>query len=230
MLVFPGSNCDRDAEEALRTAVPGIDVERVWHEGATLDGVDLCILPGGFAHGDYLRAGALAARSPALSAVRGLIARGGRVLGICNGFQVLVEAGILPGAFRPNTSQHFVCRDVHVRVAEGLSSPLLSGLEGGSVLLLPVAHGEGNWRAEPEELLQLERRGQVALRYCDAFGAVRSEDNPNGSSGNVAGVLDESGRVLGLMPHPERAAWPELGRADGIRLLQSFALGALVRR
>jgi len=227
IVVFPGSNCDRDAEIALRAALPGAEVHRQWHAELDLAGTDLCFLPGGFAHGDYLRAGALAARSPALREVRRLAERGALVLGVCNGFQVLVEAGILPGAFQANTSQHFVCRDVHVRV-ETDRSPFLHDLAAGDVLCLPVAHGEGNFRLTADEYERLKGEDRIALRYCLPDGGDGPGANPNGSVMGVAGVLAQGGRVLGMMPHPERAAWPEVGRADGMRILaavQAFAEG-----
>ncbi len=227
ILVFPGSNCDVDTEIALREALPGWQVRRQWHEGADLSASDFCVLPGGFAHGDYLRAGALAARSPAIRDVRRLIARGGLVLGICNGFQVLVEAGILPGAFQANTVQHFVCRDVHLRV-ERARSPFLQGFAEGEVLRLPIAHQEGNYRLSPEEYLRLRDEGRIAFTYCGPGGESADVYNPNGSYAGVAGVLAEEGRVLGMMPHPERAAWPAIGRTDGLRILAA-ALGPVVQ-
>ncbi len=220
VVVFPGSNCDFDAAAALSTALPGATVRRQWHADLDLSGTDLCVLPGGFAYGDYLRAGALAARSPAIAAVKALIARGGLVLGICNGFQVLVEAGILPGAFQTNSVQHFLCRDVQVRVCS-TASPLLAGVREGDVLRLPIAHQEGNYRLTPPEYEHLLGEGRIALRYCGEDG--QSEENPNGSYGAVAGVLGARGRVLGMMPHPERAAWPKIGRADGLRILGGAA-------
>jgi phosphoribosylformylglycinamidine synthase len=218
ILVFPGSNCDIDTEIALRAALPGWQVQRQWHAEADLSQSGLCILPGGFAYGDYLRAGALAARSPAIAELRRLIGRGGLVLGICNGFQVLVEAGILPGAFQANTVQHFVCRDVHLRV-ETTRSPFLGSLAEGDVLRLPIAHQEGNYRLTPEEYRRLQGDGRVAFTYCGPDGDAGETENPNGSYMGVAGVLAEDGRVLGMMPHPERAAWPAIGRADGLRIL-----------
>ncbi len=218
ILVFPGSNCDIDTEIALREALPGWQVERQWHDGADLSESQFCVLPGGFAYGDYLRAGALAARSPAIAEVRRLIGRGGLVLGICNGFQVLVEAGILPGAFQANTVQHFVCRDVQLRV-EGASSPFLADFAEGDVLTLPIAHQEGNYRLTLDEYRRLKDEGRIAFTYCGPQGETGETYNPNGSTAGVAGVLAEGGRVLGMMPHPERAAWPALGRKDGLGIL-----------
>ncbi len=218
ILVFPGSNCDVDTEIALREALPGWQVTRQWHDGADLSGSQFCVLPGGFAHGDYLRAGALAARSPAIEGVRALIARGGLVLGICNGFQVLVEAGILPGAFQANTVQHFICRDVALRV-ERAASPFLDAFAAGDVLTLPIAHQEGNYRLTEDEYRRLKDEGRIAFTYCGPHGETAGDYNPNGSYASVAGVLAEGGRVLGMMPHPERAAWPAIGRTDGLRIL-----------
>ena len=218
ILVFPGSNCDIDTEIALKSALPGWRVGRQWHDGADLSGTQFCVLPGGFAYGDYLRAGALAARSPAIAELRALIGRGGLVLGICNGFQVLVEAGILPGAFQANTVQHFVCRDVHLRV-ESRGSPFLEAFREGQVLRLPIAHQEGNYRLSEDEYRRLRDEGRIAFTYCGPNGEIGDESNPNGSYAGVAGVLAEGGRVLGMMPHPERAAWPAIGRADGLGIL-----------
>ena len=218
ILVFPGSNCDLDTEIALREALPGWQVERQWHDGADLGESQFCVLPGGFAYGDYLRAGALAARSGAIAEVRRLIERGGLVLGICNGFQVLVEAGILPGAFQANTVQHFVCRDAHLRV-ERARSPFLADFAEGDVLTLPIAHQEGNYRLTADEYRRLKDEGRIAFTYCGPHGESGDEHNPNGSYAGVAGVLGAEGRVLGMMPHPERAAWPAVGRKDGLGIL-----------
>ena len=225
VVVFPGSNCDADTEESLRTALPGATVRRQWHEALDLSRSDLCVLPGGFAYGDYLRAGALAARSPALAEVRRLIARGGLVLGICNGFQVLVESGILPGAFQTNAVQHFLCQDATVRV-RSTRSPLLAQLHEGALLRLPIAHREGNYRVTQEEYEELEGEGRIALQYCGPDGEIEPASNPNGSYAAIAGVLGAGGRVLGMMPHPERAAWPEIGRDDGLQILRG-ALSAV---
>ncbi|OGN86944.1 MAG: phosphoribosylformylglycinamidine synthase I [Chloroflexi bacterium GWC2_73_18] len=208
--VFPGSNCDTDALHAVRLA--GADGELLWHEEADLHGVDVVILPGGFAYGDYLRAGVIARFSPIMRAVAAHAARGGLVLGICNGFQVLAEAGLLPGALLRNASLRFVHRWVTIRV-ERDDSPFTAGIPAGTLLRMPVAHGEGCYFAEEVTLDALERDGRVLFRYLD---------NPNGSLRDIAGVRSTTGNVAGLMPHPERAAEPLLGTDDGLRLLRSL--------
>jgi len=214
VLVFPGSNCDRETVRAF--AQLGIPVQPVWHQDE-LPPLDAVVLPGGFSYGDYLRPGALAAHSPALSRVRRLAGEGVPILGICNGFQVLCEAGLLPGALAVNASRQFRCSWEHVRVE---ASPP-GDLAAGAVLALPIAHREGRWWAEPQELARVEGEGEVWLRYCDAAGRVGDASNPNGSLDHVAGLV--RGRVRGLMPHPERAAEPLLGGTDGARLLTAWA-------
>jgi phosphoribosylformylglycinamidine synthase subunit PurQ / glutaminase len=219
VVVFPGSNDDRDAETALRRL--GADARRIWHTEHELPvGTAAVVLPGGFSYGDYLRCGAIARFSPILEAVTSFARDGGSVLGICNGFQILTEAGLLPGVLRPNASLSFVCRDVALRV-EATSSPLLSRCRAGEELTIPVKHGEGCWFADDELLAELESSGQVALRY--AAGA-----NPNGSVGDVAGVVNSEGNVLGLMPHPEHAVDPLLGSTDGALILGSLIDAARV--
>ncbi len=213
VLVFPGSNDDRDAQRALVRL--GADAHRVWHTERHLPaGTAAVVLPGGFSYGDYLRCGAIARFSPVLEAVGAFAREGGPVLGICNGFQILTEAGLLPGVLRPNASLAFVCRDVAVRV-EPVSTPLLSRCEIGQELTIPVKHGEGCWFADDELLEQLESTGQIALRYG-------SNSNPNGSIADVAGVINAEGNVLGLMPHPEHAVDPLLGSADGALIMGSL--------
>jgi phosphoribosylformylglycinamidine synthase subunit PurQ / glutaminase len=214
VLVFPGSNDDRDAELALQSL--GADPVLVWHADEELPEVGAVVLPGGFSYGDYLRAGAIARFSPAMGAVADFAADGGFVLGICNGFQVLCEAGLLPGALRPNASLAFVCRDVDLRV-ERPDVPFLTGCEVGQRLVIPVKHGEGCYFADPELLAQMNAENQIVLRY-DA-------DNPNGSIDDIAGVVNTEGNVMGLMPHPEHAVDPLLGSSDG-----ALILGALVER
>jgi phosphoribosylformylglycinamidine synthase len=214
VLVFPGSNDDRDAALALEGL--GAEPVLVWHADSDLPDVGAVILPGGFSYGDYLRAGAIARFSPAMRAVADFAADGGFVLGICNGFQVLCEAGLLPGALRPNESLSFVCRDVALRV-ERNDAPLLTTCEVGQRLTIPVKHGEGCYFADPDLLAELEESRQVVLRY-DA-------DNPNGSIDDIAGVVNREANVMGLMPHPEHAVDPLLGSADG-----ALILGALVER
>jgi len=220
---FPGSNCDEDTVFALTSL--GAAVTRVWHTDAELGRVNLAVLPGGFSYGDYLRSGAMAALSPVMSAVKRFADGGGLVLGICNGFQLLCEARLLPGALTRNTGLHFVCDRVYVRV-EGASA--FTGLcEPGAVLKLPVAHGEGRYVADREVLARLEREGRVLLRYCTPTGELTDAANPNGSLNSVAGIVNERGNVCGLMPHPERAVDPLLGGADGQKVFASVFASAL---
>jgi phosphoribosylformylglycinamidine synthase len=214
VVVFPGSNDDHDAALALERL--GADPVLVWHADQALPDVGAVVLPGGFSYGDYLRAGAIARFSPAMNAVAEFAGKGGLVLGICNGFQVLCEAGLLPGVLRPNESLSFVCRDVALRV-ERNDVPFLTSCEVGRQLTIPVKHGEGCYFADPELLARLQANGQVVLRYV--------EDNPNGSLDDIAGVVNDEGNVMGLMPHPEHAVDPLLGSADG-----ALVLGALVDR
>lgn len=221
ILVFPGSNCDADTYR-LALDVLGSGVRYVWHEERTLDGLDVVILPGGFSYGDYLRAGAIAATSPAVRALRPLIARGGLVLGICNGFQTLLEAGLLPGAMLPNVCGEFRCESVHLRT-ERVDTPFTCALHPGQVLRLPIAHAEGRYSVDPAAAAELAAHDQVVFRYCDARGAVIPQANPNGSYGSIAGVAGSSGAVLGMMPHPERASEDLLGSADGRLIFASLA-------
>jgi len=216
VLVFPGSNCDHDAYHALKHVI-GVDAEFVWHRQSSLSGYDVVVIPGGFTYGDYLRTGAMAKLSPVMEAVRGFAAAGGPVIGICNGFQILLEAGLLPGAMIVNESLRFICDFVHLRT-ETDRSPFTKGIPMGKVLKVPVAHYQGNYYADGDTLSALEERGQVVFRYCDAEGAVTRAANPNGSARNIAGICNEAGNVLGMMPHPERCAEGVLGSADG-RLL-----------
>ncbi len=212
VLVFPGSNDDRDAAWAL-TAL-GAEPVMVWHAAEELPRVDAVVLPGGFSYGDYLRAGAIARLAPVMRAVTAFAESGGFVLGICNGFQVLCEVGLLPGVLRPNASLSFVCRDVGLRV-ERVDTPFTTRCTAGQRLTIPVKHGDGCWFAPPDLLAELEQDGRVVLRY-------QPGDNPNGSVGDVAGVVNEHGNVLGLMPHPEHAVDPLLGSGDGALLLASL--------
>jgi len=216
VLVFPGSNCDHDAYHALKHVV-GVGAEFVWHKEASLSGFDAVVIPGGFTYGDYLRTGAMAKLSPVMEAVRGFAAAGGPVIGICNGFQILLEAGLLPGAMIVNESLRFVCDYVHLRT-ETDRTPFTRGIPRGRVLKIPVAHYQGNYYAGEKTLSALEAKGQVVFRYCDAGGEATPEANPNGSARNIAGICNEAGNVLGMMPHPERCAEGALGSADG-RLL-----------
>jgi phosphoribosylformylglycinamidine synthase len=219
VVVFPGSNCDHDAYHAV-THVLGADAELVWHKDVSLGGADVVILPGGFAHGDYLRTGAIARFSPIMREVQRFAARGGPVLGICNGFQVLLEAGLLPGAMLRNRSLHFRCEHVHVRV-EQTDTPFTVACHPSQVLRIPIAHGEGNYYAAPEVIAELERNRQVIFRYVTAGGDVTDGANPNGSVNNIAGICSRSRNVVGLMPHPERACELAVGSADGLVLLES---------
>jgi len=221
IVLLPGSNCDHDAEHVTRNVL-GADVEMLWHKDTDLRGSDCIIVPGGFSYGDYLRAGALAKFAPIMEPIRRHAESGGLVLGICNGFQVLTEAGLLPGALMRNEHLRFVCRDVHLRV-ERNDVPFTSSMNVGDLLTLPVAHGEGNYFADDETLDRLERNGQIVFRYADAEGRITSESNPNGSSRNIAGVCNERRNVLGLMPHPERCAEEILGNADGLKIFRSIA-------
>jgi phosphoribosylformylglycinamidine synthase I len=220
VVVFPGSNDDRDALGAL--AGLGADAVPVWHGDSALPDLDAVVLPGGFSYGDYLRAGAIARFSPAMRAVADFAADGGLVLGICNGFQVLCEAGLLPGALRPNTSLSFVCRDVEL-VVERMDTPFTTRCEPGRRLVMPVKHGEGCYVYPPELLMELEERGQVLMRYAPG-------ENPNGSARDVAAVINTDGNVMGLMPHPEHAVDPLLGSSDGALILGSLVSEAERRR
>ena len=220
IVVFPGSNCDRDTEHAFEKVL-GVGVERLWHKDSDLKGVDAIVLPGGFSFGDYLRTGAVARFSPIMESVADFAARGGRVLGICNGFQILLEAGMLPGARLPNRSLRFICRDVTVRV-EQTGAPVVSKLHQGQLLRIPVAHYEGNWFCDDETLARVEAEGLPVLRYCDAGGVVSDETNLNGSRNNIAGLRNAAGNVVGMMPHPERCAEPALGGIDGRALLEGL--------
>jgi phosphoribosylformylglycinamidine synthase subunit PurQ / glutaminase len=219
VVVFPGSNCDHDAYHAV-THVLGQDAAFVWHKDTSLGGADAVILPGGFAHGDYLRTGAIARFSPIMREVRRFAESGGPVLGVCNGFQVLLEAGLLPGAMLRNRSVQFRCEYVFVRV-EQADTPFTTGYRRGQVLKIPIAHGEGNYYAEPEIVEKLEKNGQVIFRYTTSAGEVSAGANPNGAVHNIAGLCNEGRNVVGLMPHPERACELSLGSSDGLVVLES---------
>jgi len=218
VIVFPGSNCDHDAYHVSRHVL-GLETRFIWHKEHDLGAVDLVIVPGGFSYGDYLRSGAIARFSPIMREVVAFAEGGGLVLGICNGFQILCESGLLPGALMRNASLRFACRYVHLRTETG-DTPFTRGLEG-SVLRIPIAHGDGNYYADDATLDRLEAEDRIVFRYADSQGAVVDSANPNGSSRNVAGVLSEGRNVLGMMPHPERCAESVLGQPDGLRLFES---------
>ncbi|GAB6051289.1 phosphoribosylformylglycinamidine synthase subunit PurQ [Magnetospira thiophila] len=225
VIVFPGSNCDRDMQVALRHAMKAEPI-MVWHRDTALPDVDLIAVPGGFSYGDYLRCGAMASHSPIMAEVKRAALRGVHVLGVCNGFQVLTEAGLLPGALMRNRDIKFICRDVWLSV-ENNASPYTGHYEKGEVIRIPVAHHDGNYFTDADTLKQIEDNGQVAFRYCSADGTVDAAHNPNGSCNNIAGVTNEAGNVLGMMPHPERLADPLLGGTDGRPMFESLvaALG-----
>ena len=216
---FPGSNCDDDTRHVLESL--GATVRMVWHLEERLEGVDAVVLPGGFSYGDYLRSGAVAAKSPIMGAVSAFAARGGPVLGICNGFQILTEAGLLPGALTRNPALHFVCKGVHIRVER--ADTLFTGeYEESEVLRVPVAHHEGRYYADMRTLEGLEQNHQIVFRYCTPEGQIDEAASPNGSLNNIAGIVNERGNVLGMMPHPERAADALLGSEDGLPLFRSL--------
>ena len=223
---FPGSNCDQDCLAALR-GIDGVESDYVWHKETSLHGWDAIVLPGGFSYGDYLRCGAIARFSPIMRSVVEEARSGKLVIGICNGFQILCEAGLLPGALVRNRSLHFVCQMVTTRV-EVSDSPFTRGMPIGTLLRLPVAHGEGCYYADERTLRDLNERQQVILRYCDSSGRVAPEANPNGSVQNIAGLCNADRNVFGLMPHPDRACEERLGSSDGRRIFESM-IGSLVR-
>lgn len=220
VVVFPGSNCDHDCQYVLKDIL-GQVVTMVWHKESSLAGLDAVILPGGFSYGDYLRTGAIARFSPVMQAVKQFAVEGGLVLGICNGFQILLEAGLLPGAMLPNRSLHFVCRETYVKV-ENAATPFTNRCKSGQVLKIPVAHADGNYYTDPVTLAGLQANAQVVFRYCTPDGNVIPEACPNGSLDNVAGIRNAEGNVLGLMPHPERCAEGMLGNEDGRTIFQSM--------
>ena len=221
VIVFPGSNCDHDAYHVISKHV-GQPVDFIWHREMNLDDYDAVILPGGFSYGDYLRAGALASFSPVMSSVKDFAARGGFVLGICNGFQILCETGLLPGALIRNRDLHFICDHIQVRV-ETTETPFTNQLEGGRVLRIPIAHAEGNYVCDDATFDELEREDRIVFRYCDERGQVTEASNPNGSRDSIAGICNRERNVLGLMPHPERACEDLLGSADGRGVFHSLS-------
>lgn len=220
IVVFPGTNCDTDAWHALHDGMSA-PVDYIWHEETDLGRFDCVILPGGFSYGDYLRTGAVARFSPVMNAVSEFAAKGGLVLGICNGFQILLEAGLLPGAMMRNVGQTFVCKYVNLRI-ETTDTPYTRGMQKGAVLRIPIAHGEGNYYADQATLDDLKRNDQVVFRYCTPEGEITPEANPNGSLDNIAGVCNRERNVMGMMPHPERCTDPLLGSADGRMVWESL--------
>ena len=226
VVTFPGSNSDHDAYHVVKH-VCGQEARFVWHKETDLSGLDAVVLPGGFAYGDYLRTGAIARFSPVMQAVTAFAGKGGPVLGICNGFQILQEAGLLPGAMLRNRSVKFLSQPVHIRV-ERIDTPFTAGLATGDVLTMPIAHGEGNFYLPDDELDRIEGEGQVVFRYTTKDGRLEDAANPNGSARAIAGVCNPGRNVVGLMPHPERAAETELGSADGRRIFEAL-IGSLVR-
>jgi len=221
IVILPGSNCDHDSLHATRNVI-GADAVPLWHKDTDLQGVDCVIIPGGFAYGDYLRAGALAKFAPIMEPIKRHAAAGGLVFGICNGFQVLTEVGLLPGALMRNQHLRFLGRDVLIRTEE-TDTAFTSGLAVGQILRAPIAHGEGNYFADEATLDELERNRQVIFRYCDDEGRLTSEANPNGSARNIAGICNATRNVLGMMPHPERCSESLLGNADGVVIFRSIA-------
>jgi phosphoribosylformylglycinamidine synthase subunit PurQ / glutaminase len=220
IVVFPGSNCDHDAHYVAET-IMGQDARLIWHKEASIGDVDLVILPGGFSYGDYLRCGAIARFSPVMKDVVRFANNGGLVIGICNGFQVLTEAGLLPGVLLRNKSLLFICKYLHLRV-ENANTKFTNKCTQGDVLEIPIAHGEGNYFTDHETLKRIEDNQQVVFRYCNRSGHITDEANPNGSINSIAGIINETGNVLGMMPHPERASDPVLRHTDGRKIFESI--------
>lgn len=220
VLVFPGSNCDHDTFNVIESVLDQ-PVTFLWHNSEDLQKVDAILVPGGFAYGDYLRTGALARFAPIMTSVKKFAASGGPVMGICNGFQILCESGLLPGALMRNAGQKYICKQLHLRT-EATNSPYTHTLTKGEVLRMPIGHMEGNYFCDSDTLATLKRDDRIAFRYCDAQGNVTPESNPNGSLENIAGVLSEGRNVLGMMPHPDRSSEGILGSADGLKLFQAL--------
>ncbi len=227
VVVFPGSNCDADCFHVVKNVLKQ-EVEYVWHRDSNLKGFDCVIIPGGFSYGDYLRTGAIARFSPVMNSVVEFAKKGGLVIGICNGFQILLESGLLPGAMLRNASLKFVCQYVHLR-CENNQTSFTNSCSKGQVLSIPIAHGEGNYFTDPETLKRLNDHNQIVFRYSDAKGTISKEANPNGSLENIAGIINTQGNVLGMMPHPERASEKALGSEDGKFIFESI-LNVLVNK
>jgi phosphoribosylformylglycinamidine synthase I len=227
VLVFPGSNCDHDTYNVI-AEIAHQPVRFLWHDSEDLGGVEAILVPGGFAYGDYLRTGAIARFSPVMQAVRRFADSGGLVLGICNGFQILTEAGLLPGALMRNAGLKYICKQVHLRV-ETADSRFTSQMRLGEVLQMPIGHMEGNYYCDAETLIELEAEDRIAFRYATLAGAITPEANPNGSLANIAGILNEGRNVLGLMPHPDRSSEKLLGSSDGLKIFESMIEALAVR-
>ena len=223
--IFPGSNCDHDTEHVFGSVL-GASVTSVWHKETSIGDPDMVIIPGGFSYGDYLRTGAIARFSPIMDSILAYAQKGGPVIGICNGFQILLEAGLLPGVMLHNKDLRFICKSVHLRVEEGNRSQFTHGLNPTETYKIPISHGEGNYRIDDEGLKRLEDQQQIVFRYVNELGELDPEANVNGSTASIAGICNEKGNVLGLMPHPERAAETQLGNTDGRHLLDSFLQAA----
>ena len=227
VIIFPGSNCDHDAYWTIQH-VARQPVTFLWHESSNLENCDVIIVPGGFAYGDYLRTGAIAKFSPVMESVRKFAHGGGMVIGICNGFQILCESGLLPGALMRNIGLKYVCKPVQVRV-ENTGTPFTNTCRQGEVLTIPIGHMEGNYFCEAATLSELRRDNRIVFRYCSVEGEISAAANPNGSLENIAGICSPGGNVLGMMPHPERSAEPELGCTDGLKIFESM-VGAMASR
>ncbi len=227
VIIFPGSNCDHDSYYALN-AVAGQPATMLWHESSDLEGVEAVIVPGGFAYGDYLRTGAIAKFAPIMQSVKKFAEQGGLVIGICNGFQILCEAGLLPGALMRNAGLKYICKQVYLRV-ESTATPFTHDLGQGSVLQMPIGHMEGNYFADADTLSKLRREDRVVFRYCTPEGEVTTEANPNGALDNIAGICNEGRNVLGMMPHPDRSSEAMLGSADGLKVFEAM-IGTAVRK
>jgi phosphoribosylformylglycinamidine synthase I len=220
VVVFPGSNCDHDTYYVLRKLLD-LDVIFLWHKQATLEDCDVIILPGGFSYGDYLRTGAIARFSPIMNEVIRFANKGGYIFGICNGFQVLLEAGLLPGVMIKNESLNFVCKDIYLKI-ENKETVYTKGIHGKNALKIPVAHGEGNYFTDENTLKELEENNQIVFKYCTSDGSITHESNPNGSIMNIAGIINKNGNVMGMMPHPERSSDSVLGKTDGSLIFKSL--------
>jgi phosphoribosylformylglycinamidine synthase len=220
VVVFPGSNCDHDTYYVLKKIFE-LDVVFLWHKQSNLENCDVIILPGGFSYGDYLRTGSIARFSPIMNEVISFANKGGYVLGICNGFQILLEAGLLPGIMIKNKSLNFVCKDIYLKI-ENKETVFTKGINGKSALKVPIAHGEGNYFTDENTLKELEDNNQIVFKYCEQDGSITSTANPNGSIRNIAGIINKSGNVLGMMPHPERSSDSVLGKTDGSLIFKSL--------